>query len=75
MSKAKYAVCTLRRSDGALIPEHWYIGSREEAVETRTMMESHCPESLWLITTYLAPHHQMGGNEVFDVINYALGAL
>ena len=69
MSKVKYAVCTLRRSDGALIPEHWYIGSREEAVETRTMMESHCPESLWLITTYRAPHHQMGGNEVFSVIN------
>ena len=43
------------------------IGTREEAIETRTMMETgtHCPESLWLITTYRAPHHQMGGNEVF----------
>ena len=69
MTKTKYAVCTLRRHDGALIPEHWYIDSREEAVETRAMMESHCPESLWLITTYRAPHHQMGGNEVFSVIN------
>lgn len=67
----KYAVCTLRRHDGALIPEHWHIGTREEAVESRALMEDHAPESLWLITTYrFTPEtNTIFAKQVFNAIN------
>ena len=64
----KYAVCTLRRSDGALIPEHWHLDTRAEAVASRNLYETEVPECLWLITTYKYKP-DMWAKQIFKAIN------